>query len=1033
MHARDINESSYIYQILASECQHEPTERQQTGFRVKGITGIVTALHGVADCDVGHANPGDSSASPLRNLQIVQVDVRRDVVLLRPANQRLSDNVGLEPAFGEVGDERVHVIGYPHGVSSQLSTESMHTRRNPLRDLRTLVPPQNIKTLRGRGSPHPDIEVLSIEGHLVPGHSGAPIFNRASQVIGVGNGGLQGGATEIVWAIPWRDISWQTNIQAREALRKLRGKNPSILFAYPSEFVMLPSGHNFQLQNNCSESIRLALRYRQPTGEWRTEGWWTVDARKKTYLTTENSGRIKSNYHVFQYYARLANVGGISWSGDKPIEFQGKILSMRQQELIPNSEGNFVLSLSCPNIPSSSSTDYKVYIQNNCSHPIRVALRYEQLSEGWRTGGWWNIDANDGTYLSLNGERVRSNNHIFYYYAELPDVASYRWSGDEKVEFNGTTLSMIEKALSLNDDDDFVLSINCSNIPLPTSAGHDFYIQNNCLQSIRVALRYRHVSGQWRTRGWWNVDANDGIYLSSNGKRVRSNYHKFYYYAELPNVSGYRWSGDKKVEFNGTTLSMIEKAIVLDNDGKLVLSFNCPNIPSPTSAGHDFYIQNNCLQSIRVALRYRHLSGEWRTEGWWNVDAQEGIYLASDGQSIKSNYHSFYYYAELPNVSGYRWSGDKKVEFNGTTLSMIEQTIVLDDDGNFVLSFDCPNIPSPTSTGHDFYIQNNCSEAVRVALRYRHVSGQWRTGGWWNIDANDGTYLSLDGERVRSNNHSLYYYAELPNVSGYRWSGDEKVEFNGTTLSMIEQTIVLDDDGNFVLSFNCSNIPSPTSSGHDFYIQNNCLQSIRFALRYRHVSGQWRTRGWWNIDANDGTYLSSNGERVRSNYHSFYYYAELPDVTGYRWSGDKKVEFNGATLSMIEKAIILDDDGNFVLSFNCSNIPSPTSTGHDFYIQNNCSEAVRFALRYYHPAEGWRTEAWWNIDANDGTYLNRVSNSRVKSNNYIFYYYAESTEGGSYKWAGNEEFEFKKQTLPMKKITKWLNSAGDFVLAISCS
>ena len=43
----------HVFKIIASDCSHEPRSRTLTGFRMLTDSpshGIVTALHGVADC-----------------------------------------------------------------------------------------------------------------------------------------------------------------------------------------------------------------------------------------------------------------------------------------------------------------------------------------------------------------------------------------------------------------------------------------------------------------------------------------------------------------------------------------------------------------------------------------------------------------------------------------------------------------------------------------------------------------------------------------------------------------------------------------------------------------------------------------------------------------------------------------------------------------------------------------------------------------------------------------------------------------------
>lgn len=52
------------------------------------------------------------------------------------------------------------------------------------------------------GFPALDLNILYLEGSLLPGFSGAPVFDTQSQLIGIGDGGLEKGASNVSWIIP---------------------------------------------------------------------------------------------------------------------------------------------------------------------------------------------------------------------------------------------------------------------------------------------------------------------------------------------------------------------------------------------------------------------------------------------------------------------------------------------------------------------------------------------------------------------------------------------------------------------------------------------------------------------------------------------------------------------------------------------------------------------------------------------------------------------------------------------------------------
>jgi hypothetical protein len=110
----------------------------------------------------------------------------------------------------------------------------------------------------------------------------------------------------------------------------------------------------------------------------------------------------------------------------------------------------------------------------------------------------------------------------------------------------------------------------------------------------------------------------------------------------------------------------------------------------------------------------------------------------------------------------------------------------------------------------------------------------------------------------------------------------------------------------------------PTSGGHDFYFRNNCAKPVRLVLRYKQLSGEWRTQGWYNFDGNEASYLNAEpGVRLRSNNSVFYYYAESTDGRTSVWSGDESREFNGESWPMKRKDLTLDSDGDWSLGIRC--------------------------------------------------------------------------------------------------------------------
>lgn len=89
----------------------------------------------------------------------------------------------------------------------------------------------------------------------------------------------------------------------------------------------------------------------------------------------------------------------------------------------------------------------------------------------------------------------------------------------------------------------------------------------------------------------------------------------------------------------------------------------CPVIISHRDNGENiirfdyFRVRNSCDETMRVAIAYLSLAGDWK-DGWWTFDPGERGRLSSEGAKIKSYNQYWYYYTEC--VDGSCYSGDSK-------------------------------------------------------------------------------------------------------------------------------------------------------------------------------------------------------------------------------------------------------------------------------------------------------------------------------------------------------------------------------------
>ena len=123
-------------------------------------------------------------------------------------------------------------MGHPYGIDL-MPTNGLLLRSQKLVKLRSLLPQDSIGPIRDRDSPHYRAMVLSIQGKLLPGDSGALILDSQNRVLAIANGGLKAGFADISWAVPMNKLSWEHN--PGRTLARLRDLEPNaVFFSLPS-------------------------------------------------------------------------------------------------------------------------------------------------------------------------------------------------------------------------------------------------------------------------------------------------------------------------------------------------------------------------------------------------------------------------------------------------------------------------------------------------------------------------------------------------------------------------------------------------------------------------------------------------------------------------------------------------------------------------------------------------------------------------------------------------------------------------------
>lgn len=188
-----------VVQVQARGCPgpQAAERRVATGFAYGPAGHVVTAAHVVAGCDAVTVY-WEKHGGHTQSASVVRVLPRADLALL---------DVGETPA-GSLQDEpnrpgvdaEVETLGY-YLSAPTMSNKRLRVTYGSSR-LADMVPPETRRELEQSGAIDVNLDILRLDGHLLPGHSGAPIFDMRGRVVGVGSGGLKSGAASVSWAVP---------------------------------------------------------------------------------------------------------------------------------------------------------------------------------------------------------------------------------------------------------------------------------------------------------------------------------------------------------------------------------------------------------------------------------------------------------------------------------------------------------------------------------------------------------------------------------------------------------------------------------------------------------------------------------------------------------------------------------------------------------------------------------------------------------------------------------------------------------------
>jgi Trypsin-like peptidase domain len=169
-----------------------------TGFLWQNNNQVVTSLHVMrSGAEIQIEYQGAKTTADVK--KVLQ---SADLVLLQVDNpiqgwKALKNYDSNKPAY----KSELSALGYNNGAPGLSTRELKKGYVNP-EILKLLVPPDDRNVLINSKMPDINLPIYYLNGTLLPGFSGAPVVNKNGSLIGIGDGGLENGASAVSWVIP---------------------------------------------------------------------------------------------------------------------------------------------------------------------------------------------------------------------------------------------------------------------------------------------------------------------------------------------------------------------------------------------------------------------------------------------------------------------------------------------------------------------------------------------------------------------------------------------------------------------------------------------------------------------------------------------------------------------------------------------------------------------------------------------------------------------------------------------------------------
>ncbi|MEL7588511.1 MAG: serine protease, partial [Prolixibacteraceae bacterium] len=176
----------------------ESGNRVGSGFLWNDSKWVVTTLHLIADKN----DIEITLSNDVQDAKVVRVLKEYDLVLLELVSSATALTVLSDINSNPELNLNLYTMGYNgRGNLNSIIDRTLRLGYNSNGKLEGLLPKKVKDALASCRRPSPDIEILYLDGSLLPGFSGSPIIDNTGRLVGIADGGLEEGASSISWGI----------------------------------------------------------------------------------------------------------------------------------------------------------------------------------------------------------------------------------------------------------------------------------------------------------------------------------------------------------------------------------------------------------------------------------------------------------------------------------------------------------------------------------------------------------------------------------------------------------------------------------------------------------------------------------------------------------------------------------------------------------------------------------------------------------------------------------------------------------------